>query len=1202
MRYALVSDIHANQQAWEAVLADTVKAGVDGIICLGDIVGYGPSPAQVLESVYEHSDMFLLGNHDAVICGRFDSDCFNDEAREIIEWTGRQLNRSAVEFFNQVPMMILGDTFAFSHAEFAVPERFDYIYDPAEAMESFRAIEQQILFCGHTHFPGTIRLLPDGHPDYRKPANFRMEEGFRYLVNVGSVGDPRNGDVRASYVIYDLEEESVDFRNVPFDIEAYRREIHRAAIPTKPILFDYADAIKPVDVVSQVREFHVDEDAVARATAAEAAAGLQRIDMAGIQARKKVVVSAGTVGDGLSFRSTSGGKYYKADRNRLAVTIGIGVSVMVAVGGLLGWSFLQQNKHDPEEAKISAPPGVEAADIPPVVDPIEAGLSEGRIVHWTFDEASARQVKNHATDLFDGEIADGKRVPGINGQALQFNGKTTKVTIAGDAQPALPHDKAWAVSFWYLFEAGGGILFAKLESSNQPGYYAQFTSAGQFEWRHMHKHSADRIKVLCKTDLRSTNPKDGWHHLLLQYDGSMKAAGVQYFVDGKVQTLEVTVDHLIGPAENAFPFQLGQNAKGQNKLHGLIDEFSLYDRELRAQEIKHLADRSRFKNVDAALAEGPKIDPKVEQATRSQYEAVKGKFLAEDFNPAMAITELEPIVNRVEGSTLADDIRRTMGELKTQIEKGTAEVIRTLDADVTPIVAKGDFAEAARTYDDYTGPFKEESKSQRSAKSAEYRSRATRQMQEAKALHAILNQHLRETFAEDLIGQRFDTVFQARSDVELEYPDLAVTPDFKSLAKEVDVLKEGRDLILSTFHPGEEVKVQLRNGRVSSFRVVEVKADSVVVSLVDNGKVQHPSPIQVSMLSSQEQFNRLNDASSPGATFFKGVVVSSKHPQEGAKLLKSVSSPLADVIASQLTEVQQDREEEEVDRQLTDFRARLGVPGDLNDKDKIREIIINRNLSIEVLKGHRGQAALARRKYGESPAFKNHEPFISTLDAMRMPVDMRMPDGAIGSWSMLMSGNKVKRLDQQKFALANDGLKRGVANILGKPEERAGEGGKLFDFTGNTCLRVEHGLGLKENAEWTITFWAKPDDLKSAVLINMGTWLGDNTSLLIGIRDGKAWLATPKNNKNYKVIKAGMWQHHIIQHKGNRTTWSIDSKQVASLDLALNLSEPLTIGALSDDKGQRFHFKGQLKDVHFYKRCLDPNELNQINTAVLSTL
>ena len=231
MRYALVSDIHANWQAWQAVLKDIEKAGVDGVICLGDIVGYGPQPAKVLESVYEASDLFILGNHDAVICGRFDSECFNDEAKVIIDWTGQQLNDSAEDFFNQVPMMVIADEFACSHAEFAIPERFDYIYDPPEATESFEATEQPLLFVGHTHYPGTIRKGSDSRLDYFKPQDFNLQNDSRYLVVAPSAA--RNGGHPASHCIYD-EKNTVEFRNVPFD-EEFRHQIRQAGIPTKPI-------------------------------------------------------------------------------------------------------------------------------------------------------------------------------------------------------------------------------------------------------------------------------------------------------------------------------------------------------------------------------------------------------------------------------------------------------------------------------------------------------------------------------------------------------------------------------------------------------------------------------------------------------------------------------------------------------------------------------------------------------------------------------------------------------------------------------------------------------------------------------------------------------------------------------------------------------------------------------------------------------
>ena len=99
MRYAIISDIHANQQAWESVSKDIDKVGVDQVICLGDIVGYGPAPVRVLESVYDKSSHFVLGNHDAVIGGQLDPECFHDEARIIIEWTRTNLNQFAVDFF-----------------------------------------------------------------------------------------------------------------------------------------------------------------------------------------------------------------------------------------------------------------------------------------------------------------------------------------------------------------------------------------------------------------------------------------------------------------------------------------------------------------------------------------------------------------------------------------------------------------------------------------------------------------------------------------------------------------------------------------------------------------------------------------------------------------------------------------------------------------------------------------------------------------------------------------------------------------------------------------------------------------------------------------------------------------------------------------------------------------------------------------------
>ena len=137
MRYAIVSDIHANIQAWEAVLKDVQKQGVDAILCLGDVIGYGPNPVEVMESCHKHVDYFILGNHDAVIGNRMDSDLFNDNAKFLIEWTRDQLNDASAKFFSEMPMRMEGETFACAHAELAMPGRFSYLYNADDCISSF---------------------------------------------------------------------------------------------------------------------------------------------------------------------------------------------------------------------------------------------------------------------------------------------------------------------------------------------------------------------------------------------------------------------------------------------------------------------------------------------------------------------------------------------------------------------------------------------------------------------------------------------------------------------------------------------------------------------------------------------------------------------------------------------------------------------------------------------------------------------------------------------------------------------------------------------------------------------------------------------------------------------------------------------------------------------------------------------------------
>lgn len=231
MRYAIVSDIHSNLQAWNAVLLDIRSMKADRIICLGDLVGYGPNPRQVMESVHASVHFLVLGNHDAVLCGKLDATLFNENARRILKWTRDQLGPAAVKFLSGLPLSLRGSGFRCAHGDFSEPGQYNYVIDPPDALPSWRAVDDPLLFVGHSHQPALYLLGRSGTPHRLEPQDFVIEPEKRFLVNVGSVGQPRDGDVRASYCLYDTEGGAVYWRRIPFDLDAYRTALADAALP-----------------------------------------------------------------------------------------------------------------------------------------------------------------------------------------------------------------------------------------------------------------------------------------------------------------------------------------------------------------------------------------------------------------------------------------------------------------------------------------------------------------------------------------------------------------------------------------------------------------------------------------------------------------------------------------------------------------------------------------------------------------------------------------------------------------------------------------------------------------------------------------------------------------------------------------------------------------------------------------------------------
>ncbi len=228
---AVISDIHGNLEALEAVLVDARKEGATDVICLGDIVGYGADPNRCVELVRESSAAVVLGNHDAAALDPAEADEFNPLARDAILWTRRTLSPANLEMLRSLPMAHVRDEIRYVHASPEAPETWPYVLNVADAQFAFSAFSEAVCFIGHTHVP-TWMVLEDGMViDMIVAEQLEMRGEGRALINVGSVGQPRDGDWRASYVLFDREQRRVVARRVEYALEAATAKILAAGLP-----------------------------------------------------------------------------------------------------------------------------------------------------------------------------------------------------------------------------------------------------------------------------------------------------------------------------------------------------------------------------------------------------------------------------------------------------------------------------------------------------------------------------------------------------------------------------------------------------------------------------------------------------------------------------------------------------------------------------------------------------------------------------------------------------------------------------------------------------------------------------------------------------------------------------------------------------------------------------------------------------------
>ncbi|MBI4825554.1 MAG: metallophosphoesterase family protein [Nitrospirae bacterium] len=231
MRYALISDIHSNIEALNAVIEKVKAEMVDKVILLGDIVGYGPDPNECIESLRGFADILIAGNHDHGAVGMTDISCFNKHAKAAIQWTSGILSEENKAFLSSLPLTsnIKSGSIYLVHSSPKEPEEWDYLQNAKDADANFKLFTETNCFIGHSHIPSIIEMSPEGKIKIYTDQS-EIKAGCRYIINAGSVGQPRDGNPDAAYAIFDTD--SVTIKRAAYDILLTQKKMKDAGLPS----------------------------------------------------------------------------------------------------------------------------------------------------------------------------------------------------------------------------------------------------------------------------------------------------------------------------------------------------------------------------------------------------------------------------------------------------------------------------------------------------------------------------------------------------------------------------------------------------------------------------------------------------------------------------------------------------------------------------------------------------------------------------------------------------------------------------------------------------------------------------------------------------------------------------------------------------------------------------------------------------------
>jgi predicted phosphodiesterase len=231
MKYAIIADIHGNLEAFSVVLEDIKQQKCTHVACLGDVVGYNANPKECLDIVRSMNIPCVKGNHDEYCSSEQALDGFNPAAAEAVNWTRTQLTADDRQWLADLKYMRLVNGFTLVHATLDAPQRWGYVFDKLAAAASFTYQNTSVCFFGHTHVP--VAFIRDSMVRGGSYSKFKVEPGKKYFVNVGAIGQPRDGNPKAAYVVYDMDEGTIELRRLEYDIPAAQKKILDAGLPPR---------------------------------------------------------------------------------------------------------------------------------------------------------------------------------------------------------------------------------------------------------------------------------------------------------------------------------------------------------------------------------------------------------------------------------------------------------------------------------------------------------------------------------------------------------------------------------------------------------------------------------------------------------------------------------------------------------------------------------------------------------------------------------------------------------------------------------------------------------------------------------------------------------------------------------------------------------------------------------------------------------